>query len=224
VLAFARHLCSPVVSGAAPGAVISAEEEEEVEAFNTKALYACLTLERPEALALTVELHHIPRALAARSAPFASWLPPAQLRLALAYYGLLSAKPRPAGCSLPLLAQPLVARHLLVQVRTRVEAILRERGVWNAPPKDDDGSGGRVADYCRGAGFPPRDAEAARTLATALILDAVPSPQRLARARTAIASHLSQGGASGAAVPLAAAALQDVPASTVVRVAPLLVP
>ena len=33
------------------------------------------------------------------------------------YVYIQSAKPRAAGCSLPLLAQPLVARHLLVQVR-----------------------------------------------------------------------------------------------------------
>ena len=43
----------------------------------------------------------------------------------------------------------------------------------NTPFQDGDGSGGGVADYCRGAGFPIGDAEAARTLATALILDAV---------------------------------------------------
>ena len=40
-----------------------------------------------------IELHHIPRALAARSAPFASWLPSAQLHLALAYYGALPPAP-----------------------------------------------------------------------------------------------------------------------------------
>ena len=45
--------------------------------------------------------------------------------------------------------------------------------VSNTPFQDGDGSGGGVADYCRGAGFPIGDAEAARTLATALILDAV---------------------------------------------------
>jgi hypothetical protein len=92
VLAFARHLCSPVVSGGdgligSDRAAALSEEELQDEAFNTKALYACLASGRPEALPLCVELHHLPRALAARSAPFAAWLPPAQLRLALAYYG-----------------------------------------------------------------------------------------------------------------------------------------
>jgi hypothetical protein len=114
-------------------------------------------------------------------------------------------------------------------VRARIEALLRAHGVWSAGPDGADRSvpgAGVVANYCQGGEW-PADPDGARLLATALVLDGVPAPPRLEAARAALAATLGgRGGAAAAAgaVPAAAIALRGVPASTVVRVAPLLLP